>query len=202
MVFSLATLEQVLVRDDQQRVDHLLQLDDAGFGKPHAALAFEVEGLGDDADCQNTELARALCNDRRSARSGAAAHAGRNEHHMGAREVIADLVDHFFCRGAPDFGLRTRAETFGHLGAHLNDAFGLGHRKRLRIRVGDDEVDALQACRNHVVDRIAAGATDAKDGDARFHLANIGDRQVDGHVCLMIARAAGLAPRRRRKCNC
>jgi hypothetical protein len=72
----------------------------------------------------------------------------------------------------------------------------------LRVCIGDDEVDALQTRSDHVVDRIAAGATDAKDGDARFHLANIGDRQVDGHVCLMIARAAGLAPRRRRQCNC
>jgi hypothetical protein len=30
---------------------------------------------------------------------------GRDEHHMGAREVIADFVDHFFCRGAPNFRL-------------------------------------------------------------------------------------------------
>ena len=45
--------EQVLVRDDDQRIDDLLQLVDAGFGDAHAALAFEVERLGDDADGQD-----------------------------------------------------------------------------------------------------------------------------------------------------
>ena len=116
--------------------------------------------------------------------------------------MIADLVDHLFGRGAADFGLRAGAEAFGDLRAHLDDALGLGHGERLRVGIGDDEVDALQAGRDHVVDRIAAGAADAEHGDARFHFANVGDRQIDGHVCLMSARAAGLALRRRRQRNC
>ena len=44
----------------------------------------------------------------------------------------------------------------------------------------DDEVDALQPGRDHVVDGVAAGATDAKNDNARLHLANIGNV---GHVC-------------------
>ena len=80
----------------------------------------------------------------RGAGAGAAAHAGGDEHHMRAGEMIADLVDHLFRRGAADFGLRAGAETFGHLRAHLDDALGLGHGERLRVGIGDDEVDALQ----------------------------------------------------------
>jgi hypothetical protein len=50
----------------------------------------------------------------------------------------------------------------------------------------------LQPGRDHVVDCIAAGAAYAEYGNARFHFPNVRDRQVDGHVCLMSARAAGL----------
>ena len=50
--------EQVLVRDDDQRVDVLLQLLDARFGELHAVRALEVERLGDDADGQDALLAR------------------------------------------------------------------------------------------------------------------------------------------------
>ena len=43
--------------------------------------------------------------------------------------------------------------------------------ERLRIGVGDDEVDADEARDDHVVDRVAAGAADAADHDAGLQLA-------------------------------
>ena len=49
--------EQVLIRDDNQRIDRLVQFGDTGLGDPHAATALEVERLGDDADRKNTHLA-------------------------------------------------------------------------------------------------------------------------------------------------
>src|SRR5581483_7884919 len=55
---------------------------------------------------------------------------------------------------------------------------------------------------DHVVDRVSAGTADAENGNARLHLANAGDRQIAGHVCLIIARAAGPAPRRSPQSNC
>ena len=48
---------------------------------------------------------------------------------------------------------------------------GLRHGQRLRVGVGDDEVDALKSGGDHVVDGIAAGAADAEHGDARLQLA-------------------------------
>ena len=107
--------EQVLVRDDDQRVDALLQLVDAGLGDAHAALALEVERLGDDADGEDAELARRAGDHRRGAGAGAAAHAGGDEHHVRAGQMIADLVDHLLGGGAADLRLRAGAETFGHL---------------------------------------------------------------------------------------
>ncbi len=58
--------------------------------------------------------------------------------------MIADLVDDLFGGGAADLRLRAGTEALGHLHAHLNLAGGLGCGQRLRIRIGDDEFDALQ----------------------------------------------------------
>ena len=89
--------------------------DDAGFGEPHPALAFEMERLGDDADGEDAEFAGRARHHRRGAGAGAAAHAGGDEHHVGAGQVIADLVDHLLGGGAADIGLRAGAEAFGRL---------------------------------------------------------------------------------------
>ena len=173
--------EQVLVRDDDQRVDRLLQLGDAGLGDLHAAPALEMERLGDDADGENAHFARHPCDDRRCAGAGAAAHAGGDEHHMRAGEVIADLLDRLFGRGLADFGLRAGAEALGHLQAHLDDALGPRGGQRLRVGVGDDEIDAREAGHDHVVDRVAAGAADAADHDARLQFPQFGSFEIDRH---------------------
>ncbi|MGY3557101.1 hypothetical protein ACVWXP_000370 [Bradyrhizobium sp. USDA 4463] len=190
--------EQVLVRDDQKRVDHLVQLVDAGFGGAHAAAALEVERLGHHADCEDAHVARSLGDDGGSTGAGAAAHAGGDEHHVGAGEMVAQLVDHFFSSGGADVRLRACAQSLRDRGAHLHDALRLGHRQRLRVGVGDHEIDALEARRDHVVDGIAAGAPHAEHGDAGLQLVNIRNVDADGHVCLSITRAwvrPGLRPR-------
>ena len=131
-----------------------------------------------------------LGDDRCGAGAGAAAHACGDKHHVRAGEVVANLVDHLFGGGAADLGLRAGAKALGHLHAHLNDAFGFRHGQRLGVGIGDHEVDALQAGGDHVVDGIAAGAADAEHGDARLELTDVGDIQIDGHVCLFfLARA-------------
>ena len=157
--------------------------------------AFEVERLGHDADGEDAHLARGLGDDRRSAGAGAAAHAGGDEHHVGAGQMIADFVDHFLRPRRADIRLRAGAEALGHLRAHLDDALGLRHGQRLRVGVGDDEVDALQPGRDHVVDGVAAGAADAEHGDPRLQLADVGDVQIDAHGCLSITTRALVRPR-------
>jgi hypothetical protein len=137
--------EQVLVRNDNQRIDAFLQLLDTRFGQAHAPLTFEVERLGDHADGENALVAGRLGNNRGSTGAGAAAHAGGDEAHVGAIEVIDDLINALFGCRAPDFRLRTRAKTFGHRHAKLDQPVGLGHGQRLGVGVGDNEVDALQS---------------------------------------------------------
>ena len=186
--------EQVLVRHDDQGVDGLLQLVDAGFGEPHAALALELEGLGHDADGEDAHVAGRAGHDRGRARAGAAAHAGGDEHHVRAGEVVADLVDDLLGGGAADFRLRAGAEALGHLHAHLDDPVGLGHGQRLRVGVADDELAALQAELDHVVDGVAAGAADAEHGDPGLEFADVRNLEIDRH-CLGLSIVG--APQRR-----
>ena len=167
--------EQVLVWDDEQGVHDAHQFRDAGFGKTHAALALEVEWLGDYTDGENAKLTRGLGDNGRCPGTGTAAHTGSNEHHVCAGQIITDLIDCFFRCSASHFGLRASTKASGHLGTHLDDTLGHRHGECLCVGIGDDEVDALQPSRDHVVDGVAAGAADPKYDTARLHLANIGD---------------------------
>ena len=97
--------------------------------------------------------------------AGAAAHAGGDEDHVGLFQGRADFVTPFFGGLATDFGIRARTEAAGDLGAELDRMAGLGMAQRLGIGIGGDEFHAFQTCRAHVVDGVAAAATDADDLD-------------------------------------
>ena len=99
-----------------------MEFGDAGLGGAHPALPFEVEGLGDHTDGENAHVTRGLGDDRCRARAGAATHAGGDEHHVGARKVVANFIEHFLGRGCADIRLRAGTEALGHLSAHLDDA--------------------------------------------------------------------------------
>ena len=152
-----------------------------GLGDLHAAAALEMERLGDDADGQDAHLARGPGDDGGGAGAGAAAHAGGDEHHVRAGEVIADLLQRLLGGGLADFGLRAGAEALGDLQAHLDDAFGARRGQRLRVGVGDDEVDPGEPGDDHVVDGVAAGAADAAHHDAGLQFPQFGSLQIDRH---------------------
>src|SRR3546814_20090301 len=82
----------------------LLQLLDTGIGGAAAAIAFEAERLGDDADGEDALVARSLGDDGRGAGAGAAAHTGGHKAHMGALERLFDLGDCFLGGGHADLG--------------------------------------------------------------------------------------------------
>ena len=102
--------------------------------------------------------------------TGAAAHAGGDEDHIGTFKFLFNFFFGFFRSHASDF--RTGAGAQSHCGfqAELNFAAGFGMGKGLCIGVGDDEVNALQILINHVIDGIAAAAADSDDGNPRFQV--------------------------------
>ena len=182
VVSRIGEAEQVLVRDDDQRVDVLLKLGDAGIGRAAAARAFEGERLGDHADGQDALVARSLGDDRRSAGAGAAAHAGGDEAHVRAFERLHDLVDRLFGGGAADLRPRAGAEALGDLEAELDPAVGGRIVERLGVGVGDDEIDALDVGAHHVGDGVAARAADADHADPRAKLVDLRPDEIDAHV--------------------
>ena len=74
--------EQILIRDDNQRVYHFLKRSYPFFGLLHAALAFKLEWFGYNPYGQDALLACCLGNNGRRPRACTAAHAGSDEHHI------------------------------------------------------------------------------------------------------------------------
>src|SRR6185437_8677644 len=123
-----------------------------------------------DADRENAGLARGAGDDRRGARAGAAAHAGRDEYHVRALERGHDLLERLLGGDAADIGPGPCAQAARHAGAELDAALGDALLHRLRVGVANDELAADEVRADHVVDGIAARAADADDGDARLQI--------------------------------
>ena len=173
--------EQILVRDDDQRIHMLLQLGDAGIGGAAAAQTFEAERLGDHADGQDPPIPGRLGDDRRGAGAGAAAHAGRDEAHVRALKRGLDLVDRLFRSGLADLRTGAGAEALRDAQAELDLAIGQAVVEGLSIRIGDNEVDPLNVRLDHVGDGIAAGAADPDHADPRAELLHFRTDEIDAH---------------------
>ena len=117
----------------------------------------------------------------KGARAGAAAHAGRDEAHVHAVEHAVDLVQRFLCRRPADLGTRTRAQTLRDFGAKLDPVFAHRGVQRLRVGVGDDEVDTFDLRLDHVGDGVAACAAHADDGNARTQFLDRRRTDIDAH---------------------
>jgi hypothetical protein len=98
---------------------------------------------------------------------GAAAQAGGDEDHVGARQRLNDVVGVFERRLAPDVGVGSGAKPLRELVADLQLHRRLRVVERLQIGVGDDELDALQPHFDHAVDGVAAAAAHADHLDLR-----------------------------------
>src|SRR5690606_5844768 len=90
--FLVGDAEQVLVRNDQQRVDVLLQLFDAAIGQTHTVRAFEMERLGYDTNRQDARFTGGLGDHRCRTGPRATAHACGDENHVRTFEVAHDVV--------------------------------------------------------------------------------------------------------------
>ena len=157
--------QQPVVGDDDEGVDLVAQLVDAGLGRVGAAAALEAERAGDDADGQRAERAGDAGDDGRAAGAGAAALAGRDEDHVGPLEDLLDLLGVVLGGLAADLGVGAGAEAAGELAADVELDVGVAHQQRLRVGVDRDELDALEADLDHPVDGVHAAAADADDLD-------------------------------------
>ena len=77
-------------------------------------------------------------------------------------------------RRLADLGAGAGAEPLGQVDAELDAHARHSTGERLRVGVGDDELDPLEPGRDHVVDGIAAGAADADHGDSGAQVGQLG----------------------------
>jgi len=158
-----------------------VQFVDAVLGEAGTTVTLEREGLGDDANRQDTLFAGGAGHHGSCTGTGAATHSRGDEHHVGAAEVVVDLVVALFRCGAADFRVRTGAEPFGDRDTELDDALCARQGQGLGIGIGADEVHPAEARCDHVVDRVTPGATHTEHGDPRLQFLDIGDGEIDGH---------------------
>ena len=160
--------EQVLIRNNDQRVDMLGKLFDATIGGQHTALAFEVERLGDNTNRQDALLLCRPRNYRRCAGAGATAHASGDEHHVCAGQVIQYLRQRLFGCTSPDLRLRPCSEPLRQIGPHLDAAFCRTLQNCLCVSIRNNEFNPFKIGLDHVVDGIAPCTTDAENSNTRF----------------------------------
>ncbi len=158
-------LEQAVVRDRDDGIDVLLERRDAGLGAFAAQRALERERLRDDADGERADLPCALRDDGRRARARAAAHAGRDEYHVGAAQGLDDVVAALLGGLLADLRARAGAEAARELFTDLHALRRHRMEEGLGIRIDGDELHALHAKGDHAVDGVAAAAAHTDDFD-------------------------------------
>src|SRR5690606_7916319 len=97
--------------------------------------------------------------DRGRTGTGATAHTGSNEHHVGARQDFGDLITIFERRLATDFGVGTCAQPLGDTASHLQQRLCTHVVQGLCVGVGANELNTFNMVGNHVTYRVAAAAT-------------------------------------------
>jgi len=185
--------QQAVVGNRDQRVDGVLQFQQALVGLLGAAAALESERAGDHGDGERAELGCQPRNHRCGAGGGAAAEAAGDEHHVGALEHVDDLFGAFQRCLAADLGVGAGSQATRQAGPELQLLGCIVDLQGLQVGVCGDEVDALQPCLHHPADGVAAAAADPHDldvGAAQHRLGELAERGR-GH-----RRCVGLGARR------
>ena len=158
-------LQEPVIRDDNERIDALLEVRDARFRIAHPLLALKGERLGHNRDGQRALFAGNFRHDRRAARARAAAHARGDKHQVSTLECTRDFLAGFLCAAATDFRHRACAQTLGDFLTNLDFRLRAGHLQSLHVGIDGDELHAAQAGFDHAVDRVAAAAAASHDLD-------------------------------------
>ena len=157
--------EQLLIGDDNERVNDITECANTLYCARHAVFAFEIEGLGDDCNGENTEFLCNLGNDGSCAGTGTAAHAGSYEQKIRTAYSFGQRIAAFLSGCAADFGFSARTEAAGRLFTDLNLYACHGPCKSLSVGIYGNKLDSLQTVFDHAVYGIAACSADTYDLD-------------------------------------
>jgi hypothetical protein len=183
--FIVSNAEQILVWNDDQRINVLLKLSNASVGHAHAARSFKLEGAGDNSNRQNALLFSRARDNGCCTRACTTAHASGDEDHIGILEMIENFALAFFCRCHAHLRGRACTQALGGVQADLNAALSFRARQGLCIRVRHYKLNALQVSVDHVVNGIAPCPTNAEYDDAWAKFCSCGDVKTDSHTRLL-----------------
>ncbi len=184
----LGEVEQTVIGDDDQGVDVLGEVLDAGGGGLGALAALEGEGLGDDAHGQGAYVVLGnVSDDGSGAGTGATTLACGDEDHVGAGKGTLNLVTAVLSGLGSNLGVGACTQAFGDVGADVHLDVGVRDCERLGIGVDGDKLDAADALLDHAVDGIGAAAAHTYDLDD-------GEVVAGDVVVVHVSSLWGLAP--------
>ena len=161
-------LAQFVVVNYNEGIHMLAQALDAQFCLAQAHAALKAKGCSDDSDGQNAHFAGCHGDYGCSTCSGSAAHACRDEDHLGLRPQNGLNFFVALERGLlANLRIRSGTEAFGQGRAELNFVFYGAKIKSLGVGVADNKVYAAYSLVLHVVDRVGAAAPYANHFDGR-----------------------------------
>ena len=118
-------------------------------------------------------FARRFDDQRRRARTGAAAQARADDHQRHAGQRRADFVDGLLRRGETQFRVAARAEAARDVAAQLDFLRGHRARQRLHVRVAGHQVHVDRTFEHEPVQRVGPGSADADDLDAEIRVGGV-----------------------------
>ena len=116
----------LVVRDDNERIDILFEVFQPLRRIVHALFAFKAERFGDDGNGKDLQIARDLGDDGSCPRTCAAAHACRNKEEVGIFHRFRKHFFTFFGRRSAHFGFSARAEPLRQRRTDLDLVFRFG----------------------------------------------------------------------------
>ena len=135
-----------------------------------AAFAFEGERQRGKSDDQRAGFARHLRDDRRRARTGAAAESGANENHSRALHALRAFRRRILRRVVAQLGIAAGAEPARDCPTDLHLVRRDRAGERLHVGVDRDHFGLLHPVEHDAVERVRAGASDADDLDRNVFL--------------------------------
>ena len=176
LVRGLEETEQLLVFDNDNRVDAFAECSNAGLRDRRTCVTFPAERPGHHGHREDTEFTGHAGNDRSRTRTGSTAHAGSDEHHVGIFHGFLELVDAFFGSLAAHFRIHASAQATSSLFTDLDGMISLALVKGHRVRIHGVVFHALDVHVLHAVHGVSTCSTDAEHLDLglviRWHLAH------------------------------
>ncbi len=154
----LADKFETFIGDYDEGIHMIFQRRNAAFCLLHTAPALKIKRFGDNPNRKDTHIVRNFGDDRRRARSRAAAHTGRDKDHIAAADGRSNCFTAFVGSFLTHFGFGARPFSMGYLFPDLNLLSSLGTVQGLPVCIDADKLNTLHAACHHSVDGIPAAA--------------------------------------------